>query len=63
MVAELTEVVQHQKLRMRGLAQEKAEIAARLAAMNPQVVFRLGVWPLTAGVPGSCSGVAATSHA
>lgn len=37
MVRELTEVVQHQKLRMRALAQEKAETAARLVAMNPQV--------------------------
>lgn len=38
LVAELSEVVQHQKLRMRVLAQEKAEAAARLAAMNPQVM-------------------------
>ncbi len=37
MVTELTEVVQHQKLRIRGLAQDKADVAARLAAMNPQV--------------------------
>lgn len=37
LVGELSEVVQQQKLRMRGLAQEKAEACARLQAMNPQV--------------------------
>ena len=37
LVGELGEVVQKQKLRMRGLAQERAEACARLQAMNPQV--------------------------
>jgi hypothetical protein len=37
LVGELGEVVQQQKLRMRGLAQERAEACARLQAMNPQV--------------------------
>lgn len=36
-MGELSEVVRQQKLRMRGLAQERAEAAARLAAANPQV--------------------------
>ena len=36
-MGELGEVVRQQKLRMRGLAQEKAEACARLQAMNPQV--------------------------
>lgn len=37
MVGQLSEVAQHQKLRMQGLAQEKADLAARLTATNPQV--------------------------
>ena len=37
LVGELGEVVRQQKLRMRGLAQERAEACARLQAMNPQV--------------------------
>ena len=37
LVGELSEVVRQQKLRMRGLAQERAEAQARLQAMNPQV--------------------------
>lgn len=41
LVGELSEVVRQQKLRMRGLAQEKAEAAARLAAMHPQELERL----------------------
>lgn len=36
-MGELSEVVRQQKLRMRGLAQERAEAQARLQAMNPQV--------------------------
>lgn len=52
LVGELSEVVRQQKLRMRGLAQEKAEASARLAAMNPQVlpsfVLLLGVALLAA---------------
>lgn len=37
LVGELSGVVQQQKLRLRGLAQERAEACARLQAMNPQV--------------------------
>lgn len=35
-MGELGEVVRQQKLRVRGLAQEKAEACARLQASNPQ---------------------------
>lgn len=49
LASELSEVVQQQKLRMRGLAQEKAEACARLQAMNPQV----GCLPLPAA-DGAC---------
>lgn len=52
LAAELSEVVQHQKLRMRGLAQEKAEAAARLAAMNPQVCSCWGAFQRRAGMSG-----------
>lgn len=41
LVGELGEVVRQQKLRMRGLVQEKAEACARLQAMNPQVRWAL----------------------
>lgn len=41
LVGELSGVVQQQKLRLRSLAQEKAEACARLQALNPQELERL----------------------
>lgn len=41
LVGELSEVVRQQKLRMRTLAQERAEAAARLQATQPQELERL----------------------
>ena len=50
LVGELSQVVQQQRLRLRGLAQERAEACARLQAMNPQVGGQ-GVWGWVNGPP------------